>query len=69
MPSANFSNKNIIAQWYVPAVGGTGLTDVGEYLRSRWEKLFWVMNRKLELPCPQDTAFHVSALIPLARGL
>lgn len=32
MPSANFSNKNIIAQWYVPAVRGTRLTEKGEYL-------------------------------------
>lgn len=28
MPSANFSNKNIIAQWYVPAVRGTRLTEI-----------------------------------------
>lgn len=33
------------------------------------EKLLWVANRKLELPCPQDTASHVSARIPLAGGL
>lgn len=69
MPSANFSNnKKITAQWYVPAVRGTGFTDKGNTW-SRWEKLLWVANRKLELPCPQDTASHVSARIPLAGGL
>lgn len=45
----------------MPAVRWTGLTDLGNTW-SRWEKLFWVTNRKLELPCSQDRASHVSAL-------